>query len=331
MHKKNIAVLYGGFSGEYEISLKSSMQVCNWIDKEKYNVFPILVNKRGWFHPNEKGNSVDKNIFGLILKDKIIKFDYAFIMIHGTPGENGLITGYLESIGVPHSTCSTEVLAVTFNKFYCKQVLLGVIPELNFAKSVYIRKNSKYNLKDIIKITGLPVFVKPCNSGSSVGITKAHTVGELSEAINLAFKYDNQLIIEEYIKGTEISCGLVKTKTLNLVLPITEIVPKKEFFDYEAKYTPGMSEEITPARISEYSYTLCQEVSSKIYDFLGCKGFVRIDYILQNEKLYFLEINTIPGMSPASIIPQQVRYYGLEMSKLLTIIIEDSFHKNIIP
>lgn len=324
MFKRNIAVLYGGFSDEYEISLKSASQVCKWLDKNKYNVFPVLVNKKGWFYPDENGIIVDKNLFGVFLKNETIKFDYAFVMIHGTPGENGLLTGYLESIDVPHSTCPSSVLAATFNKFYCKQIISN-IPVLNFAKSVYLRKNKNYNLKDIIKITGLPAFVKPCNSGSSVGVTKAHSIDELDVGINKALKFDNEIIIEEFIDGKEITCGVIKTKELSLVLPITEIVPKKEFFDYEAKYTPNMSEEITPARISDYSYKMCQEISSEIYDFLGCKGFVRIDYILKNEKLYFLEINTIPGMSPASIIPQQVKYYGLEMTKLLTILIEDSF------
>ncbi len=320
---KNIAVLYGGYSSEYDISVKSSKQICSWLDKSKYNVFPILVTKEGWYYPDEKGILVDKNFFGIIQNNQKITFDYAYVIIHGTPGENGLLTGYLELIGIPHSTCSSIVSALTFNKYFCKLAIRDL--PVNFAKSVLIRKNEKYNKDDILKLVGLPCFVKPNNGGSSCGTSKVKHREDFEEALEKAFKEDTEVIVEEFIQGTEISCGVVKTQTFSAVLPVTEIVPKKEFFDYEAKYTPGMSEEITPARISPQMYELCQQYTSQIYDFLGCKGIVRIDYIIRNEMLYFLEINTIPGMSEASIVPQQAKVFGISMTELLSHVIESSF------
>lgn len=320
---KNIAVLYGGYSSEYDISVKSSKQICSWLDKSKYNVFPVLVTKEGWYYPDEKGILVDKNFFGIIQNNQKITFDYAYIIIHGTPGENGLLTGYLELMGIPHSTCSSLVSALTFNKYFCKLAIRDL--PVNLAKSVLIRKNEKYNKDDILKLVGLPCFVKPNNGGSSCGTSKVKHREDFEDALEKAFKEDIEVIVEEFIQGTEISCGVVKTQTFSAVLPVTEIVPKKEFFDYEAKYTPGMSEEITPARISPQMYELCQQYTSRIYDFMGCKGIVRIDYIIHNEMLYFLEINTIPGMSEASIVPQQAKVFGISMTELLSHVIESSF------
>jgi len=319
---KNIAVLYGGFSSEFEISVNSSKQICNWIDKKRYQVFPILVRPDGWFYPDENGIEVDKSFFGIIQNNERIHFDYAYIIIHGSPGENGLLQGYLEMMNIPHSTCSSLVSALTFNKYFCKLALRDL--PVNFAKSVLIRKNEAYNRQQILHYVGLPCFVKPNNGGSSCGTSKVKSIEDFVPAVELAFKEDTEVIIEEFIQGTEISCGVVKTSSFSALLPITEIVPKKEFFDYEAKYTSGMSEEITPARISKSMYELCQQYTSQIYDFLGCKGIVRIDYIIRNEMLYFLEINTVPGMSEASIVPQQARHYGIAMTDLLTAIIEDN-------
>ena len=320
--KKNIAVLFGGFSSEYEISVKSSRQISNWLDKEKYNVYPILVRHNGWFFPDEKGIQVDKSFFGITQNGQQIKFDFAYIIIHGTPGENGLVPGYLEMMGVPHSTCPSMVSSFTFNKYFCK-LIVRELP-VNLAKSILVRQHEKYNATTILNYVGIPCFVKPNNGGSSCGASKVKSAEDFNAAMELVFKEDDEVIIEEYIQGTEISCGVVKTKTFSAVLPITEIVPKKEFFDYEAKYTPGMSEEITPARISPSLYKLCQEYTSQIYDFLGCKGIVRVDYIVRNQLLYFLEINTIPGMSEASIVPQQAKYFGISMTELLTHVIENS-------
>lgn len=317
----NVAVMFGGYSSEYEISVKSSKQISNWLDKSKYAVYPVLVRHDGWFYQEEKGVQVDKSYFGMELEGKKIRFDYAFIIIHGNPGENGLLSGYLEMMGIPHSTCPSMVSALTFNKYFCKLALRDL--PVNMAKSVLVRKNEKYDKTDILRHVGIPCFVKPNNGGSSCGTSKVKKMEDFDAAMELAFKEDNEVIIEEFIQGTEISCGVVKTKTFASVLPITEIVPKNEFFDYEAKYTAGMSEEITPARISKNMYELCQQYTSQIYDFLGCQGIVRVDYIIRNEMLYFLEINTVPGMSEASIVPQQARYFGVSMTDLLTHVIEN--------
>jgi D-alanine-D-alanine ligase len=321
--KRNIAILYGGYSSEYDISVRSSRQIINWLDKNRYNIFPILVSKKGFYYPDENGIRIDLNDFSIIDNGIKLKFDYAYIIIHGLPGENGLLPGYLEMLGIPHSTCPSLVSALTFNKYFCKLSLQNL--SVNLAKSVLLRNNEPINKEKILQKLGLPVFVKPNNGGSSCGTSKVKTKDEFDEALKKAFKEDNEIIIEEFIQGTEVSCGVVKTKSFSAVLPITEIIPKKEFFDYEAKYTPGMSEEITPARIPEKIYKLCQEYTSQIYDFLGCKGVVRIDYIIKNEQIYFLEINTIPGMSEASIVPQQAAHYGISMTDLLTYIIEDNF------
>ncbi len=321
--KRNIAVLYGGYSSEYEISVKSARQVTNWLDKERYNVFPVLVCHEGWFYPDKEGTKIDLNQLTINLNQETITIDFAYIIIHGTPGENGLLPGFLEMQGIPHSTCPSFISALTFNKYFCK-LALQPLP-VNLAKSILVRKGDIISKEKIVEKLGLPVFVKPNNGGSSCGTSKVKTMEAFDEALNMAFKEDNEVIIEEFIEGTEISCGVVKTKTFSAVLPITEIVPKKEFFDYEAKYTPGMSEEITPARIPGNVYTLCQEYTSQIYDFLGCKGVVRVDYIVRNQQLYFLEINTIPGMSEASIVPQQAAHYGISMTELLTHIIESNF------
>ncbi|GAB4449419.1 MAG: D-alanine--D-alanine ligase [Bacteroidales bacterium] len=317
----NVAVMYGGYSSEYEISVKSSKQIVQWLDKSKYNVYPVLVRYDGWFYPDQNGVSVDKSYFGIELKGEKIKFDYAYIIIHGTPGENGLLPGYLEMMNIPHSTCPSLVSALTFNKYFCKLALRDL--PVNLAKSVLVRKTEKYDKTTILRHVGIPCFVKPNNGGSSCGTSKVKKMEDFDAAMELAFKEDNEVIIEEFIQGTEISCGVVKTQTFASVLPITEIVPKNEFFDYEAKYTAGMSEEITPARISKSMYELCQQYTSQIYDFLGCKGIVRVDYIIRNEMLYLLEINTVPGMSEASIVPQQAKHFGITMTDLLKHIIEN--------
>jgi len=322
--KRNVAVLYGGYSSEYEISVKSSKQIIKWLDKNLYEVFPILVNEDGFFHPDENGTRISLNDLSINIENKIIKIDFAYIIIHGSPGENGLLPGYLEMMKIPHSTCPSFISALTFNKYFCKLTLQNLPVKL--AKSILIRKNDNVDKNKMLEYIGLPLFVKPNNGGSSCGTSKVKRAEDFENALKIAFQEDNEVIIEEFIEGKEVSCGVVKTKTFSAVLPITEIVPKKEFFDYEAKYTPGMSEEITPARIPDDVYKTCQEYTSQIYDFLGCKGVVRIDYIIKNNKdIYFLEINTIPGMSEASIIPQQARKYGISETELLTHIIEDNF------
>lgn len=321
--KLKIAVLSGGNSSEAEISINSGKQVVNWIDKEKFEVYPIIIMGTRWTLGDEDGPKVNKTDFSVIKNGEIIKFDYAFIIVHGTPGENGLMSGYFELLGIPHSTCNTLVSSLTFNKYFCKLALREI--NLLMAKAILVKKNQKITSEEIVKAVGLPCFIKPNAGGSSCGTSKVKSIEEIPAALELAFKEDDEIIIEEFIKGTEVSNGILKTKKKTYVLPVTEIVSKNEFFDYEAKYTPGMSEEITPARIPDFVRDECYKLTLAVYEFLGCKGLVRVDYIICDNKLYFLEINTIPGMSAASIVPKQVKSYGIEMMDLLTCIIEDSF------
>lgn len=323
--RKNIALLVGGDSSEYVISIKSGEQISQILDKEKFNVYQIHVKGKEWdyFDSEKKAFPINKDDFSLELNSNKIKFDCALILIHGTPGENGILQAYFDLVKIPCTTCSFFTSALTFNKFATKLFVkeYGVTT----AKSVIVRKNVQINTQEIVKTLGLPCFVKPNNGGSSFATTKVKEEKELVEAINLAIKEDgNEAIIEEFIKGTELTNGVYKIKNEKIVLPITEIVSSKEFFDYEAKYTDGVTQEITPARVSQEIETKCKALSSKIYDILDCKGVTRIDYILRDNELYFLEINTVPGMSKNSIVPQQVRAMGGNMTDFYTQIIENS-------
>ena len=265
---------------------------------------------------------VDKNDFSVTYGNTKITFDCVFNIIHGTPGEDGKIQGYLDMLHIPYTTCNHYVSALTFNKAYCNHVAdnLGV----SVPKSLHLFKKDPYDVAKIIEEIKLPAFVKPCNGGSSFGTSKAKTHEEMEKAIILAFSIDNEILIEEFINGTEISCGLFRYKNQMIVFPITEIVPKTEFFDYQAKYQ-GMSEEITPARISEEDAALCSATSSYVYNKLNCKGVVRVDYILtKGKKLFFLEVNTIPGMSEMSIVPQQARAFGYNLPDFLDMLIESA-------
>ena len=321
--KLKVAVLSGGNSSEAEISIKSGRQVVNWLDKERFDIYPVIVMGTRWTLGDEGGPVINKTDFSVIIDGEKIKFDFAYIIVHGTPGENGLMSGYFDLLGIPHSTCNTLVSALTFDKYFCKKALLDT--EILMAKAILVRKSQIITPEEIVSAVGLPCFIKPNAGGSSCGTSKVKTKEEIPAALELAFKEDNEVIIEEFIKGTEISCGIIKTKKKTYLFPATEIISKNEFFDYEAKYTPGMSEEITPARISDSVAKECHRLSLMIYEFFGCKGIVRVDYIIRDEKLYFLEINTIPGMSEASIIPKQGSVYGITMTQLLTEIIEDCY------
>lgn len=318
---KNIAVMAGGYSSERVISVKSAAQVSQWLDPQKFRTFIIDVNREKWFLSNQPEVKVDMNDFSITLKGEKIRFDYGYIIIHGTPGEDGLLQGYLDTLGIPHSTCDTLTGALTFNKYFCKVYLekFGILT----AKSVWLRKGERVNSSEIIHQLGLPVFVKPNNGGSSFGTSKVKEEAELMPAIEAAFKEDSQVIIEEFIKGREITCGVFKSKKETILFPPTEIITTREFFDYEAKYLPGVTREVTPAEIPEHLTRKCHELCSKIYDVLNCKGIVRIDFIIRDEDLYFLEINTVPGMSEFSIIPQQAEKYGIQVRELLTKVVED--------
>ncbi len=320
--KKNIGIIYGGYSSEIIISEKSKDGILTFIDEEQFNRYPILITKEKWcaIVDNEEC-IIDKNDFSFQLNEEKINIDCAYITIHGTPGENGLLQGYLDMLDIPHSTCSVEAAAITFNKFTCNTYLKGF--GVAVADSVLLRKGHSYNAPDIIKQLNLPCFVKPNAGGSSFGISKVKEGKDLVPAIEKAFTESNEVIIEQFIGGTEVTCGLYKTIKEEVLLPLTEVVSKNEFFDFEAKYTASKVEEITPARIEDKVRDRIQSISSLIYNILGCKGIVRIDYIISESKIFLLEVNTTPGMTTTSFIPQQIAASGRNIKSVFTDIIND--------
>jgi len=326
--KKNIAVVTGGNSGEYEISLRSGANIADSLDKLRYNVYLIHLHKRDWTYKEEQGevHFVDKNDFSLWVNGEKVRFDCVFIAIHGNPGEDGKLQGYFEMMDIPYIGCDVMVSSLTFNKNYCNRVVSSY--GIKIADSVHLFKNEPIDENSIVGTVGLPCFVKPCNSGSSVGMSKVNRVSELKTALSLAFKHDNQVLIERFVKGREITCGVMKTGNKIQSLAITEVISKKEYFDFEAKYNPSLADEITPAQIPQAIEQQCKQTSEKIYAVLGCKGIVRIDYIYNEEGLFFIEINTIPGQTNESIVPKQIRYIGLNFSDLCTQFIEEAIVEN---
>ena len=319
--KKNIAIVAGGDSGEYEISVKSGEQLLKQIDKTLYNPILIYVKGTNWraiFNNNKI--PVDKNNFSVTVNNEKIKFECVLIGIHGTPGEDGRLQSYFEMMNVPFTTCGVLSSALTFNKFACKEYLSKY--GIHTAKAILIREKDSIDALKIADYLGLPCFIKPNNGGSSCGVSKITSVDEIVPAIEEALEHDDEVIIEEFIEGTEITCGVMKNDEKSIIFPIAEIVSKNDFFDYEAKYTSGMSEEIIPARIPEDIKKACEQTSSMIYDKLFCRGVVRIDYIIRDGKLYFLEVNTVPGMTELSIIPRMIKAAGLTVTEVLTDLIE---------
>lgn len=325
--KKTIALLTGGTTGEWVVSVKSAATIAQNIDTTKFEVYKIMLNENGWFY--EPADSVkieiDKNDFSLNLSGRKIKFDGVFICIHGSPGEDGKLQGYFDMVGIPYTTCNALTSAITMNKGYTKAIVNG-IKDLNIAKSVQIFKNANYAIDDIKNELKLPYFVKPNNGGSSIGMSKVKHADDLQTALDKAFKEDNQVLIEEFVEGREFSVGVFKTKGKVVVLPATEVIPANEFFDFEAKYTPGATEEITPGRMSDEEKNRVEEVVTAVYSKLDCNGVVRIDYFLENEtsNFYFIEINTIPGQTATSFIPQQVAAMGMELKEFYTQVIEET-------
>jgi D-alanine-D-alanine ligase len=285
---RTIAIAAGGDSSEYEISVKSAKEVEKLLSPN-YNVYIIMIRETNWYWEDARGRyiNVDKNDFTLRYDDLKIRFDAVFIAIHGTPGENGLLQGYFDMMKIPYTSCSAFCSALTFNKQACKLYLKEY--EIPMARNILVRKEDIPDPGEIIRQTGLPCFVKPNDSGSSFGVSKIKTKDELPSAIRTALVESNEVMIESFMAGREVACGVVKTGGKSIVLPVTEIISKNEFFDFEAKYTPGRSEEITPAEMPEKVTGEIQELSSEIYDILGCKGIVRVDFIVVNEKPFFLE------------------------------------------
>jgi D-alanine-D-alanine ligase len=324
MTMKNIALLAGGFTGEYEVSLNSAKNIAANLDKNKYNVYTILVNRDRWFY--EDGSErfdIDKNDFSLTVGGEKIKFDFAFITIHGTPGEDGKMQGYLDLVNIPYNTCDVTTSAISMNKAYTKTIVHG-IHGLNTAKSLRLFKNDGHDVANIASVLKFPLFIKPNNGGSSVGMSKVYNVAELPAALAKAFHEDEQILVEEFIKGREFSRGIARLHGKIVVLPTTEIITTKDFFDYEAKYTSGVTEEVTPADLTPGKDAQIAEILTEVYLRLNCKGMVRIDFILLDNTLdfYFIEINTTPGQSSASLIPQQVRAAGMSVPDFYSELIE---------
>ncbi|MCU0459969.1 MAG: D-alanine--D-alanine ligase [Bacteroidales bacterium] len=321
---RTIAIVAGGNSSEYPVSVRSAEGVSKAL-KGKYQTYIITIKNTDWYWEDPKGRifPIDKNDFSLALDDQHVRFDAAFIAIHGNPGENGLLQGYFDMTGIPYTSCDAFVSALTFNKQACKLYLNEYgIP---MTGGLLLRRGQKYDAESIVKQTGLPCFVKPNASGSSFGVTKVKETAGFDVALEHAFAEGNEVLVESFMKGTEVACGVVRTKQKKIIMPVTEIVPKKEFFDYEAKYTDGLSDEITPARMPEEITARIQELSSEIYDILGCRGIVRVDFIVTDDGPQFLEINTIPGMTPESIIPRQAAVFGISQTDLYSMVIEDLF------
>lgn len=326
-NKPNIAVIAGGDSSEFVVSVKSGTNVFNAVNPTKYTPWLVQMKGKDWWviQNNQKVAPIDKSDFSFTMNNQKISFDFAYITIHGTPGEDGILQGYFDLLKIPYSTCNVYSSSLTFNKWFCNNYLRSF--GVKMAQSVKLSKGEEINTTEIINQLRLPVFVKPNAGGSSFGITKVKQEAELTEAIQKAWIESNEALIEEFISGTEFTCGLVKVKDKELIFPVTEVLPKNEFFDYEAKYTPGAAEEITPARLPDYLFKKCQQLSSEIYDLCQCSGICRVDFILHEETFYFLEVNTTPGMTETSFIPQQIAAMGLTLQEVISMIINEGLNQ----
>ena len=337
MKYNTIAVIYGSDSSEWQVSVRSGEFTASRIDGLLYDVYEIFAREGKWsvaayrkrnsmrfVFPEEARPQIDKTDFSVEIDGKKVKFDFVYIMQHGTPGENGLMQGYLEMLGIPHSGCSAFVSAITFDKYSCKSYLKDV-DYVKCADDIFIRKGESTEglAQKAIEKLGIPMFVKPTDGGSSFGVTKVKSAEDFDKAVEYAFSEGNMIMAEGAIVGRELTCAVYNNGKENVALPVIEIITENEFFDYEAKYN-GHSREVCPAQIPDAFRDEIQEVSKKIYSHLGCAGIVRVDYIASEEGLYFLEVNTIPGMTAASLVPQMVRAAGLDMTNFLTAIIEHS-------
>ena len=325
--KRTIAIVCGGDSSEHDVSLRSAQGLYSFFDKERYNVYIVDIKGQNWHVELPDGTTapIDRNDFSFIEDGKARLFDYAYITIHGTPGENGLLQGYFDLIDLPYSTSGVLVEAMTFDKFVLNQYLRGY--GVSVADSLLIRKGYEELVTDdeIEERIGMPCFVKPAADGSSFGVSKVKNKDQLAPAIRKAMLESSEIMVESYLEGTEISIGVFKTKERSVVLPATEVVTSNEFFDYDAKYN-GQVQEITPARLSEDVTDRVRKITSHIYDILHCNGIIRIDYIISKDgKISMLEVNTTPGMTATSFIPQQVKAAGLSMTEVLTEIVENQF------
>lgn len=322
MAKKSVAVIYGGNSSEHQVSIQSGKNVAANLDRERYDVYEILIKGKSWTLIARNGEEmepaeIDKTDFSAAG----VHFDVAFIMIHGSPGENGLLQGYFEMLEIPFTTCNAFVSNIAFDKYSCKRFLdfAGV----KFAKDCYIRKGRPYSPRNIVAQLGLPLFIKPTNGGSSFGVTKVKSMEEIEPAVERAFLENDAVMAEEAIVGREVTNGIFTDRGKIVNLPVTEIVTEREFFDFEAKYQ-GLSKEICPAPLPPHITEQIQQMTTHIYTFMGCSGLVRMDYIIKGEEIFFLEMNMVPGMTPMSLIPAQVRAAGIEIKEFFTALIESA-------
>jgi D-alanine-D-alanine ligase len=315
--KHKIAIIAGGDSGEYEISIKSAAVVKKHLDNTKFEIFLIVIRGKDWYYKADDGTdfAVNKEDFTVSLPGRLLSFDGVFVAIHGTPGEDGRIQGYFDLLGLPYTSCDQVTSALTFDKFFCNHFVSSF--GVNISKSIVLKKGEEVNENELLQRISLPFFVKPNRGGSSVGTSKVKIPEELLPALEKAFREDSLVLLEEHIPGRELSCGTITYNGEIRTLPITEILSKNEFFDYEAKYQ-GKSEEVTPANVSEEVARAINSTSVKLYKLLNCRGIVRFDYILNDKKLFFLEVNTVPGFSELSIVPQQALKAGISLQDLFS-------------
>ncbi len=319
--KKKVAVVYGGYSSEHDISVKSGQYVASVIDRRLFDVFLVHISRKAWLVDDKY--PVDRGDFSFYLQGEKIKFDVALVLIHGTPGEDGILQSYFQLVGVPYVSCSPLASVLTFNKYYCNHYLYGL--GIRIAESIILRKGDEIDKEDIVSRLGLPVFVKPNAGGSSFGTTKVKEKIQLELAIQAARAESEEVIIEKFVPGKEITVGVVRRNGVATALTPCEIRSKKEFFDYDSKYNPDLNEEIIPAQIPVDKLKEAMRLSERIYSYLNCRGIVRIDYILREDgQFYFLELNSIPGMTEASIVPKMLRHDKIDITKLYTDLIHEA-------
>jgi D-alanine-D-alanine ligase len=318
----NVAIVCGGDSGEHDISVKSGEEVFQNLDREKFIPFLVRISRKGWICKIDGLEiPVDKDNFTILHDGKMIRFDVVFNAIHGTPGEDGKLQGYFDMIGIPYTSSGVTTSALTFNKSFCKKVVasLGV----RTANSVHLFRRTEDPLYVVWEEIAFPCFVKPNNGGSSVGMSKVNSAAELESALQKAFNEDEEILVEDFIPGRELTCGVARSEAKIVAFPVTEIISKTEFFDYEAKYKKGMAEEVVPANIPDDIAKKCRSISIHLYEKLNCRGVVRFDYIYSNYEFYFLEVNTVPGLTKQSIVPKMVQAYGWTMKEFYTRMINE--------
>jgi D-alanine-D-alanine ligase len=324
---KKVAVVAGGYSGEHEISLKSAKTIMDNLDRSRFEPILVEITREAWVVDHSLGKfQIDKSDFTFQTGEDKIHFDYAYIIIHGTPGEDGKLQGYLDMMGVPYSTGSAMNMSVTFNKGLTQRLLRSY--GFNVAEFVLLRKGEELRPDHILSKVGLPCFVKPAEAGSSLGISKVKEEEELAAAVEHVLKVDDQIMIEAFLDGREITCGVCRVDGKITALPVTEIISESEFFDYEAKYNDKGTQEITPADIPEEAYQRCQAVSEQVYDVMQCEGIVRIDFFLCEEDLYVVEINGVPGMSAASIVPKMIEAADQDIGQIISDLIETQLNSS---